>query len=381
MFFAIDASSAAKQKRTGADWYSYHLIQALKSQTLESDDRVCLYSPSALQEELAVLPPQWETRVLHWPFSTGWMQGRMSWEMLRRSPNILFVPTQSFPRIHPHTLSKQRATVTTIHDIAFHRFPDLYDPIERKHQEKEVRFAIKHAEILLTPSEWTKKELADAYGVPLEQMVVTPLSHDVTHYHPLESTVVEEVLQKYRLSRKNYFLSIGRLERKKNIPLLIRAFEIFKRSRGTGDPFELVLIGMSGFGFEEIHQAVDCSPFKESIRPLGWVEEVDIPALMNGTFAYVFPSRYEGFGISNVEAMACGIPLLTSDIPAHREVVRDAGLFLSPDEPETWASGFQRITSDQGLIEDLVQKGIVRAQSFSWQTTARKTWDVLKGLV
>ena len=190
-----------------------------------------------------------------------------------------------------------------------------------------VRRALKRSSAIITISEWTKKELADAYGVPLEQMVVTPLSHDVTHYHPLESTVVEEVLQKYRLSRKNYFLSIGRLERKKNIPLLIRAFEIFKRSRGTGDPFELVLIGMSGFGFEEIHQAVDCSPFKESIRPLGWVEEVDIPALMNGTFAYVFPSRYEGFGISNVEAMACGIPLLTSDIPAHREVVRDAGLF------------------------------------------------------
>src|SRR5437762_2054610 len=119
MIFGIDASSANKEKKTGVEWYAYNLIQAMKQQALGADERVFLYSPTPLKGELGVLPAGWESKVLKWSLGRGWMQGRVSWEMFRRPPNVLFVPSQALPRVHP------TATLTTIHDIGFARRPDL----------------------------------------------------------------------------------------------------------------------------------------------------------------------------------------------------------------------------------------------------------------
>lgn len=372
---AIDAESANKQKRTGVEWYAYHLIQALKEQTFEPDDRVWLYSPTPLQGELEIMPPNWESRTLWWPLSSGWMQGRVSFEILRRPSDVLFVPSQGLPRFLP------RATVTMIHDVGFRRRPELYEPATRKRLEHVTHRALKHATKILVPSEFTKSELIALYNVSSDKLVVIPHAPDHARYKPLQESEVLPVLQKYRLSRKLYFLAIGRIEAKKNIATLIRAFEMFKQSRGVGDPFELVLVGSPGFGFENIKQYYERSSAKSAIRNLGWIDEADLPALMNGAHAYLFPSWYEGFGIPNLEAMACGVPLITSNIPAHKEVVQDAALFVPPNEPEAWASAMRRISEEGTLVDELVRKGLERAKQFSWEKTAEETWRVLRGLV
>lgn len=373
--FAIDASSANKEKRTGVETYAFQVIEAMKKEPLRDGERVVLFSPTPLFGTLAQLPSCWESRVLNWPLPSAWMQVRVSLELLRRRPNVLFVPAQGIPRFFFGT-----PVVTTIHDVAYRRIGNLYDPAVRKRVVSATKRSIKHASRLLTISEFTRKEINEFYHVKEEKLIVTPLAADTSVYRRLESSMIESILRTHRLGH-NFFLFVGRLERKKNVAMLIRAFELFKQNRGIGDPYELVLVGEPGYGYNEIKTYIDRSPYRELIREVGYLPDESVAALMNVATAFCFPSWYEGFGIPNVEAMACGTVLMTSDIPVHHEVVGDSAIFVSPKEPEAWAKQMDRLVDDSQLKDQLIENGTMRAARFSWQKTARDTWAVLRSLV
>lgn len=373
--YAIDASSANKEKRTGVENYARHLIEAMKHDPLREGERVVLFSPSVLTGALSDLPSGWESHVFGWPFPNGWMQGRVSFELLSHQPDVLFIPAQSIPIFRFGT-----PILTTIHDIAFRRVAPLYDPIIRRRLLRTTKRSIKHATSLLAVSEFTRSEMRSFYQIPDNKITVTPLSSDTAVYRRLDPQQMSDTLQTYRLGN-HFFLFVGRLELKKNVGLLITAFELFKQNRGVGDPFELVLIGEPGHGYGEIKEFIDRSPYAEFIRPLGFVPDEQVCAIMNAATAFCFPSWYEGFGIPNLEAMACGTPLLVSDIGAHREVVGDAGIFISPQDPQAWSKQMEKIVTDFSLREKLIEQGTLRVAHFSWQQTAQQTWSVLRSLV
>ncbi len=377
LVYGIDASSANKEKKTGVEWYAFYLIEAMKQHTLAKEERVILFSPTPLQGELANLPAQWESRVLSWRLPRGWMQGRVSWEMWRRPVNVLFIPSQGLPLISPRDMQKQQATVTTIHDLGFLRRPDVYPSSLCRRLRSVTRRAALRASHILTPSIFTKQEVMDVYHVASEKITVTPLAPNHALYTPRSEEEKKTIVQTYRLS-PHYFLFIGRLEAKKNILTLLRAFEQYKERRGQGDPFELVLAGFPGYKYQEIDAFYKASPFKSSIRFLGYVPEEEIPILISQATASITPSWYEGFGIPNLEAAACGAPIIVSDIPAHREVMGEAGLFVPPADIEAWAKALTKIVDDPILRSTLQQKGLARAAQFSFAHTAEQTWGVLR---
>ncbi len=369
--YAIDASSANKQRRTGVENYARDLIQTMKSHPLMEGERVVLYSSTPLDETLGELPEGWSSSVLNWPLPSGWMAGRVRWEVLRKKPTVLFVPAQAIPRV-----SKNVKVVTTIHDVAFARRPDLYDPKVRKRLKSVTRRALKRSAKVLVPSQATADDLLQIYRAPQEHVSVTPLAPSIK----MGDTDARATLQHYRLGA-NFFLTVGRLVAKKNITTLIKGFELFKSRRGVGDPFELVLVGEPGFGYEEIDKYFEHSSAKEAIRSLGYVPDDQVAHLMTAATAYVFPSWYEGFGIPNLEAMSAGTALISSDIPAHREVVGDAGILVPPNEAEGWAQAMEKIVRDPTIRQGLVDKGKTRVATFSWERTAQQTWEVLRSLV
>jgi glycosyltransferase involved in cell wall biosynthesis len=383
--YGIDASSANKEQRTGVENYARHLLRAMKPRALgggsseivndlQANERVILYSPSVLADELDAPVSNWQPTVLNWLFERAWMKGRVSLEMLRRKPDVLFVPAQGLPMFAP------KHTVTTVHDIVAARSPELVDPKTRRKLLHVTKHAIKHANRIICPSEFTKQELIEVYKVPSEAVFVTPLAADTTVYRPIPSEEIRPFLQRQRLG-ENFFLFVGRLEKKKNVSSLIRAFELFKADRGHGDPFELVLVGNLGFGAKELEQYLLHSPVRDQIRLLGYRSDAEVAALMNQATAFLFPSWYEGFGLPNLEAMACGTPLVTADIPPHREVCGDAAMFVSPKEPEAWGHAMKKIAHDGTLRDDLSAKGSERVKQFSWEKTAEQTWEVLRSLV
>jgi len=379
MLIGIDVNPATRAERTGTENYTYELIAAMKKLPLQQDEQIVLYSAKPLTGELATLPTQWESRVLSWPLKHLWTQVRFSWEMLRRPSDVLFVPAHVIPRIHP-----RRATVTTVHDLGFRRLPYAYELKARRYLHWSTKFAARYARTILVPSEFTKRELMELYGVKEERIGVTPLAANQTHFSPplagggwVGASEVESIRQKYQLSSE-YVLTVSRLEEKKNIVNLIRAFELFKSRRGVGDPFQLVLVGKPGFGYEKIARFLAASSAKDFIRSLGFVDEHDLPALMKGAFAYVYPSWYEGFGLSAIEAMAAGTPLIASDIPAFKEVATDTAIFFPPDEPEKLAEILRYLVDEPTRREQMIAAGLQRAELFSWDATAQKTLEALR---
>jgi len=372
--YGIDASSANKKEKTGVEWHAYHVIQQLKQIALTEDERVVLYSPTPLEGDLAALPKGWSSSVLKWNFRQGWMQGRVSWEMFRRPPTVLYVPAQGLPRLTP------KNTVTTVHDLGFRRIADMYDGKTRSTLIKTTARAVKKAKTLFAVSEFTKRELTELYRVPAERIVITPNAADALTCRISTPETIDATLRKHRLSN-HFFLYVGRLEAKKNVKTLIRAFELFRASRGMGDPFELVLVGNPGFGASEIKKFIDGSSERAAIHTPGYLPDEEVSDLMHACRGYLFPSWYEGFGIPNLEAMRCGTPLITSDIPPHREVAGEAAIFVKPDESEAWARAMRRLVEEHGLRDELIANGAENMKRYSWAATAETILQTLRSLV
>lgn len=361
----IDASRANALTRTGTEWYAYNLIQELKK-TIPDTYRVVLYSREPLRDGLEELPAHWESRVLKWPWRF-WTQIRLSWEMLRRPPDILFVPAHTLPIILPG-----RASVT-LHDVAFMAFPEAYSLPSRLYHAWATRFAVKHAHPILTVSEFSKGEITKWFDVQDERITVTPLGFDAERYGPVDDTTVADTVRRYAISRP-YFLFVGRLETKKNIGGLLASFRKFQEM-WPDDRVSLVLVGKHGYGYEdEVREGLP----EDVIEP-GYVCQDDMRALYAGAEALVFVSKYEGFGLPAIEAFACGTPVIASDITSLPEVCGDAALFVDPDSPEEIARAMHRIVVDDAVRGHLAEKGKVRAGEYTWKKTAALTWEALRG--
>lgn len=360
MIIVVDVSSAEKKQRTGVEEYARQLAEGFKEQAV-------MGSPVFLRF--------YSRAELRWPIRRFWMQLRVTWELWRHPPDVFFVPAQGLPFF----IFKKIKVATTIHDIGFFRRPDLYHRAEVRRQKSAVRRAVKRADIIFTPSEFTKSELIDLCHAKPEKIVVTPLAMD-KDFVRLQKEDTQKVLDKYRLGYKNYFLFVGRVDAKKNPMVLLSAFDGLKKHFGYGDPCRLVFAGPSGYRFEAVKKQHEKMSVKNFVSWLDYAPREDLPALMNGALALVAPSWYEGFGLTLLEAAACGTPVVASDIPAHREVMGEAALFVSPDQPEQWTSALKKIITDQSLVAGLSAKGLERTKSFSWSSTVKKTWETLQSL-
>src|SRR5512142_3299529 len=366
----IDASRANRAQRTGVEWYSYHVIQGLKKR-IPPSYRVLLYSEEPLRDGLETLPPNWESRVLRWPPRRLWTQIRLSWEMLVRPPDLFFVPAHVVPMITP------RRTLTTLHDVAFMTMPDAYRPIGRAYLTLMYRIAAARARIL-TVSEFSKGEIIRHFGADPDRITVTPLGFDAARFGPATDDEIRARLHAHGV-RRPYFLFVGRLEAKKNLGGLITAFRRYRALR-PGDDAKLVLVGKAGYGYAREMRALG-EVEKVSVIEKGYVSPDDMRHLYGGATAFVFPSRYEGFGIPVLEAFACGTPVIASDVTAIPEVAGDAALYVNPDDPDDIASAMARIADDPALRASLAAKGDARVKRYSWDSTAAKTWEVMERML
>lgn len=369
---AVDASSTEKKQRTGVEEYAFQIIEGFKK-IIGGENKLLLYYQKALPDFFAFHREGIEGLVLAWPFKRFWMQFRLTWELWRRPPKIFFVPSQALPFF----ISKKIKVATTIHDLGFSQRPDLYKSWEVRRQKLAVKRAVGRADIIFTPSQFTKDELVKIFRAKPEKTTVTPLAADLDRFQPLPRDAVETVLNQYRLGYKNYFLFIGRVDRKKNPAVLLPAFEELKKNMGQGDPLRLVFAGPAGLGFFELKKMSEQSVFKNFISFLDFVPSKDLPALMNGALAVLSPSWYEGFNLPLVEAAACGTPLVVSDIPVIHEVVGQTAIFVPPNESEKWLSALTKAAREPALIGQLSEAGLVMAKNYSWEKTAEKTFEAL----
>jgi glycosyltransferase involved in cell wall biosynthesis len=376
MIIGIDASRANNDQKTGVEWYAYFVIQELKK-IIPAGVEVRLYSREALKGDLASLPPNWQVQVLKWPPRRLWTQLRLSYEMWHNPPDVLFVPAHVLPLICP------QRTVMTVHDLGGLRFPAGYSWFEVWYTKWATQWALKRAKII-TPSAISCREIKQIFQADSTDISVIPNAYDQKSFQEItDQNKINAVLARYKISRP-YFLSIGRLEEKKNTRGIIQAFEIF-RSRftvGTGPcacpSHRLVLLGKPGFGFDRVQEAINQSQYKSDIILPGWVATADVPCLMAGATAFVFPSFYEGFGIPILEAFASGTPVITSNLASCPEVAGGAGLLVNPHKPAEIAQAMADLADSAELSANLKAQGKEVAKKYSWEATAQGVWRVLQ---
>ncbi|MDI3496205.1 MAG: hypothetical protein PWQ35_226 [Patescibacteria group bacterium] len=398
MIIGIDASRANLKRKTGTEWYSFYLIKNLAR--LDRENKYWLYLNEEPSEELkaAVIDnPNFIFKVLTWPLYSFWTLGRLSWEMIWHRPDVLFIPAHTMPLIYP------KKTVNTIHDIAFMRDSSLYrsakakteGPFFRKlielmviivtrgkyHSESidylywSTEFALNRAKKIITVSQFTKDEIINVYPqVKKEKIKVVHNGYNNENYRQIKDKAkIAEIKEKYELEFP-YFLYIGRIEKKKNIPALIEALSILKENNPEVKE-KMVLIGDASFGYDEVKYIIEEYNLNEEVIMPGWIEEDDLPYILSGASAFIFPSKHEGFGIPLLQAMACGVPVAASDIPVFREVGADAFLGFDQQDKEAMAKAMVTLVKDQSLREKLISRGYKRAAEFSWEKCARETWQ------
>ncbi len=230
-------------------------------------------------------------------------------------------------------------------------------------------------------SEHTRQELSNYYDILPNEVVVTPNGCDHEWFRPGDPDEAVAVIRKEIPQAKPPFIGFAsRIEHpSKNHQDLIRAFEILKESHDI--PHSLICPGKSWPGSEPVFEMVENSPYKDVIHFPGFVSKEFIPALFQANDIAIFPSRYEGFGLPVVEAMACGSPMVTSDIAVLAEVGGDATLTFTPGKPEQLAEQMWKLLSDPSLRASMREKALANAARFRWDTTVKLVMDTIESAV
>lgn len=360
MIIGIDASRAVKKQRTGTENYSRSLIFWLAN--IDKNNHYRLYVGPDYAGDFNQLGKNFELKII--ANKKYWTQVGLSFEMIKRKPDVLFVPSHLLPPITP------TKTVVTIHDLAWKYFPEAYSKANIRIQEFAIRRAIKRGAEIIVYSDSTASDLKQFYKVDGEKIHFVPMGFDQPKQRSsnLSQNRRDEV-------GDQYLLFVGRLELKKNLLNLIRAYEMLRGERKI--QHRLVLVGKEGHGFSEIKEQIDACKYSSDIITSGFVTEEEKNALYNNASLLVFPSLFEGFGFPILEAYAAGIPVITSNLSSMPQVAGKGAILVNPEKPFEIAAAISQILNKPDLASRLIRAGKDEIKKYSWERCAQETLKVL----
>lgn len=364
MLIGIDASRYNHPEKTGVEVYSHQIINGLM-ELVDEKDRLILYCQENLKIPRDVVYAQTEISQKVMPCPRLWTLGRLSYEMRRNKPDVLFVPSHVLPLILP------KKTVITIHDLAFEHFKKAYSRPQFHYLKWSTKQATKKADRIIVPSEATKQDLMKFYRYPAEKIRVIPHGADEIDMKPADKAVLKRF---WVNTEEKFILFVGRLEAKKNLVSLVKAFDWFLKKNPD---WKLILGGNRGVGFRQLWNEITSLNLQDKVILPGYLDEAEKNVLFQTAQIFAFPSLYEGFGFPVLEAFQYGVPVLTSKNSSLPEVAGEAAYLVDPLDIDEIAKGLEMLAQNQALREELVEKGRKQLQKFKWYEAAQKTWDVL----
>jgi len=260
--------------------------------------------------------------------------------------------------------------VVTVHDLAYLRMPWLLTR-ESRHYYNGIRRAVAWADAIIAVSESTARDLRELLDVPTSKLHVIYEAADQELAPMPKAEAARVVEERYGVS-DSFVLFVGTIEPRKNLPSLVQAVSLLRREM----PVKLVVAGRRGWLSEPVFEAVRRQALEDGVVFLGEVTPAELRPLYCAAEVLTLPSLYEGFGLPPLEAMACGTPVVVSHAAALAEVVGDAGLIVRPDDPNDIANGLAWVIGNMAFRSTLIERGLARAATFSWERAARETLAV-----
>jgi glycosyltransferase involved in cell wall biosynthesis len=266
--------------------------------------------------------------------------------------------------------------VVVIHDLGYLLHSQFMTSHDRDYYSRLVPRALRRADRVVAVSSNCERELREHLGVPAERIAVVPPAIEPARFYPRSEDEIERVTQAHGV-RGPYILYTGTVEPRKNLVTLLDAYAALPQE--LHDAFTLVLAGGKGWLDGDIRRRLDeLSTLR--IITTGYVSDAELPALYSGARLFVYPSLYEGFGMPPLEAMACGVPVITSNAASLPEVVGEAGLMVAATDTRGLSSAIERVLSDAELAAGMRERGLLRAQGLTWARSARLMLQVLAEL-
>lgn len=262
----------------------------------------------------------------------------------------------------------------TVYDLIPLLHPEYFSFKQDHHMIKNVIDSIDSETWVLSISQATKDDLC-SYRKDIDpaRVVVTPLAASEMFYPNHDPEEQQRVRRKYNIPNGHYILSLSTLEPRKNIDHTIRCFAKLIQQEHIPD-LSLVLVGTKGWNYDKIFDEVLSTPeLKDHVIVTGYADDMDLSAIYSGALAFVYPSFYEGFGLPPLEAMQCGVPVITSNTSSLPEVIGDAGIMVSPTDADGLCHAMLTICRDDSLRQSLSAKALQRAGQFSWDSCLAKT--------
>ena len=359
MTIAFDARTILGPK-TGDRTYTLNLMQTLP--VVDEENQYLFLFDREPEAHLIPVRANVSSYVRPWPGGKLWTAWGLPLTLARLGVNLLHLQYIA-PLVCPCPY------VTTVHDLSFLHYPTTFPPKDLLFLRLFVPLSVRQAALVLTGSESTKRDLIRYLNLPAGRVQVTPYGVG-REFYPRCGEEQRQVRAKYGLPR-TFVLSVGVLQPRKNLERLLAAYCLLRKEGHPPPP--LVITGKKGWSFASLFRRAEEWDLRDAVIFTGYVPDEDLPALYSAAQLLAYPSLYEGFGLPVLEAMACGTPVVTSNVSALPEVAGAAAELVVPTQVESIAEGLWRLLASPQRRAELRHLGLQRARAFTWQRTAELT--------
>lgn len=373
MIIAVNTRLLLKERLEGIGWFSF---ETLKRITILHPEHTFLflfdrpYDTGFIFSD-NIIPLVIAPRTRHPLLWYAWFEWSLPGILSKHKASLFFSPDGYMP------LSLKIPSIIVIHDINFHHRPGDLPPSSRFYYRKFFPLFASHSDRILTVSEYSRKDIADSYGISPDKIDV--VYNGVNHaFRPLQPEIVTRVRNEYT-GGLPYYVFVGSFHPRKNLARLMMAFNLFREQ--SPEAYKLVIVGEKMFMSGDIDKTYAKLKHKEDIVFTGRLSPEKLSDVMGASSGLTFVPLFEGFGIPLLEAMNCDIPILTSNVTSLPEIAGKSAIYCDPLDIHDISKGMLSLATQPDLKKALVSEGRIRRESFNWDLTADKVWKSLLKII
>lgn len=372
MKIGIDGRAAIWYRGTGIGTYTYQLINSLN--TLDLLNNYLIFMPQNNNNSISLNKNFFIKNISENISGSFWDEVNIPAILKNLDVNLYHVPQNGIklPR------DKKCPFVITLHDVIPFKMPETVSTTYLKVFTENVPDIVKRSDAIITVSNFSKRDIVETLHYPEDKVYVTYLANEDI-YKPMDKSMSRQIVKRNYGIENDYILYIGGFSPRKNITGLIEAFCKLKALYKSD--IKLIIAGKKGISFEIYRKKAEELNIINDVLFPGFIALSDLPYLYSAAKLFVYPSFYEGFGLPPLEAMACGTPVIASNITSIPEVLDGSADLIDPHNAESITNSILKILEDDSYRESLISKGLKKSSSLSWDKTAKQTLEVYSKII